>query len=371
VEISEVERLAGLTKLFVGTTDEVTLRQGSTVAIEGGHVVGLRLVDVRVGTLGALQLPHLRWLELIRTRLTSLQGLDRSAQLERLRVSEVSLVTFTGLAALPSLKHLDVSYSSISSLESLPPLAALETLDLSRLKLTSLSALPALPRLKTVLLGGLTAATLEGLERAPALEYVDLQDSRVSDLSVLALLPVLKTVDLTRTGLQARPALPVTVKVRREGGEWPAPAAEAPRPADGGRPILTVWNGIPLPEPDQPFVKGLPARSGSASSFNGVWTVSGVSGATVLKTSDGKTHGRLRVTVEQGRVRAYLEYLGGYHVMCEAAADRPCEVTGALYSGSHSSNTRKSILAGPTNFEVVIESLEGEAKGIRFEFAPR
>mgnify|MGYP001610883779 FL=1 len=385
-ELAHVVRLLGKQPVFVGSEHDFFQRSGSAVAVEGGHVVRIRLVDVAVPMLN-LVLPHLVELELRRAKLTSLKGLEGAPQLEQLVVNENALTTVEGLAALPKLHVLSVSQNPLTSLAGLPagltaleatdgPLSSLEglptalsSLNLSRQKLVTLETLPVLPALRTLYLDGNPLTNLEGLKRAPALESVGLRQTAVTDVSALSRLPALRRVDLRETTVRERPNVDAGVQLEHDG-VWGV--------VDAGR-VLTVWNGIPIPEPDQRFVQGLPERNGSVSSFSlsgpRTWRVSGVASATVLSSSDGQPHGTLKVTVERGQVRAYLEYLAGHFVFCEASPGQPCEVRGGLIGGSRrrksTSALKSSFLSGPTNWDVVLDSMGGKAEGVQFEFTAR
>ncbi|MDP1822215.1 MAG: leucine-rich repeat domain-containing protein [Archangium sp.] len=381
-EIAHVVRLAGHAPVFVGSVHEFFQRSGSAVAVEGGHVVRVRLADVVVPTLN-LVLPHLVELELRRAKLTSLKGLAGAPQLEQLVVSENALTTLEGLAALPKLRVLSVSQNPLTALAGLPPgltaleatdgavisleglPAALSSLNLSRQKLVTLETLPVLPALRTLYLDGNPLTNVEGLERAPALEYVGLRQTAVTDVAALSRLPALRRVDLRETKVVSRPAVDAGVQFEHDG-VWGV--------VDAGR-VLTVWNGIPIPEPDQPFVQGLPARSGSLTSLSKSWNVDGVGGANVVTGRDGQPHGKVKLSVEKGRARAYLEYLAGYFVFCDAEPGKPCEVRGALIAGSRGSRSvsalKSSSMSGPTSWEVVLDSMGGRAEGVQVEFTAR
>ena len=341
LEISEVERLAGTTPLFVGTPDEVSQSLGSAVSLDGKHVVALRLVDASTPRLGRLLLPELRSLEVIRSHLVSLDGLGRSARLETLRVPENVISSLDGLESLPRLRALDVSHNPLASLGGLPALPALEeltatdgsvtrlddladrptlrVLDLARQKLASLQSLPPLPGLKVLVLDGNPLSSIDGAQRAPALESVSLKQT---------------------TGLV-----------------WPLP--RVPRPPDTAPPAL-----------EEPLVKDTPVRGGTVTSVSKrgagtSWSVSGVGAARVLDSKGSAPHGRLKVKVEKGKVRASLDSPSG-EVTCDAEPGRPCEVKGVL----RASKSRKSKGVVLPSWEVTLEALDGKATGVKLEFTP-
>lgn len=271
-----------------------------------------------------------------------------------LRIADAGLVRLDPVASLTRLRTLFIDGSKVESLRPLSGHNALKTLNLSRCQLT----------------------TIAELRDLPALVSLDLSGNQVTDVASLVDLPALEKLTLTGNPLASLPPnAPSRWVVKSD-----AQAADSARKTEP-----------PMEQPDHWVEKEkMPAGSGKSSVgrvagvvTNARWEVKGevasLSGAVVIDRIPGDSgingmDAALEVEVESGTVRGYIEKplrvpgsairrrLG--YAFCEASPGKPGKIAGTLAS------------AGPggygvaQSYHIVLESVGGEAKGIKFRLLP-
>lgn len=275
-------------------------------AIENGRVIGLRLRQVPLRHADAV------------VGLTGLQALW---------LSEDGLTTLPSLAALTALTRLDLSHNQLREVGGLAGLSALTELDLSANQITELTPLTGLP----------------------ALVNLDVRNNPLRSLPTPVPARWNMKSDPSSEGAKA-PAEPAAPRADRPPN-W---VAETP-PADGKAQNVTITG----------LVQSLSYKvEGSVGRLRGAftpWNLKGDDNSTGANTN-------LELTVESGRVRAYLQYIppsdkmikstDGY-LYAEAEPGKPGRIKGQL----------RPTVGGvdqPIVYQLVIESREGEAQGIAF-----
>ena len=208
--------------------------------------------------------------------------------------------------------ELRLSDVPLRRLSALAGLTALRALWLSGNQLTALAGLGALPALKRLNLSNNQLTSVAGLGELPALIELDISDNRITDLGPLASLPALTTIIATHNPLGPLPSpTPAQWKVKSDAAAA-APtataAAAAPDKARGSHPANWVASVPPTTgEVRQGSVTGqVQADSysvkGTLGTLRGVFRVGNIPGA----NNSGGVGSTLELTVEKGRVRAYL-----------------------------------------------------------------
>lgn len=269
-----------------------------------------------------------------------------------LRVADAPIQQLDAVSRLVGLRVLWLDGCQLRSLQGIESLKALRSLNVSRTKLSGVAELRGLPKL----------------------EELNLSGNQISDVAALTELPVLTTIDLTGNPLKALPnPVPPRWKVKSEMAVTaPASAANQAKKPDN-------WvDKLPQPTVDLKLgsFSGVVTNkswqvTGSVTLLNGIAKVDRIPG--VEEIGGGDT--TLELEVEKGQVRAYLEsaipdpssWLGrkvGY-IYVDAAPGKPGKLVGTLRS------------FGPGNYgvarayEFTIESIGGEASGIRYKLYHR
>ena len=201
------------------------------LGLEGGHIVGLSLVDVPLAEATALaRLPHLRHVQLRDAHLRDLAGalppacrwthlnlagnqfdaadfLARCPDLRDVDLSFNRIARLPDLGALPRLERLDVRQNRLESLRAVAGHPSLKQLDASGNRLTSAEGLAGLPWLEQLHLGSNALTALDGLHDLPALAHLDLAANRLEavDPDLLLALPMLRHVQLAGNPLRTIP----------------------------------------------------------------------------------------------------------------------------------------------------------------------
>lgn len=269
-------------------------RNPKALAVEKGHVVGLRLSGVTVSDLGPVRrLPGLQVLWLTGCALPNLDGLSGHDALRDLSLASSGLVSIEGLANLPRLAELNLDDNKLRSLTELKGLPALKRISVRNNQLTE----P--PHLGTKI--NVALDENPSTKAAPSEPAVAMAPTSLSGF--VAELPKLKG---KTTG-------------------------KGPHRTEGG-----LLNSRPL------------EASGIYDSLLGAVRL----GFAELETADPTVDAEL--SVETGRARVYL-----------GSPDRK----GYLYSEatpSHPARVKGRMMAGATTFDVVFESLDGTATGLRY-----
>lgn len=226
----------------------------NALGLEGGHIVGLSLVEVPLAEAAPLaHLPHLRHLQLRDAHLRDLTHalppdcrwthlnlsgnqlddadfLTRCPNLREVDLSFNRIARLPDLRALPHLERLDVRQNRLGDLRALAGHPALQWLDAAGNRLTTAEGLAGLPWLATLHLGSNALTALDGLHDLPALTSLYLAANRLEalDAEILLALPMLRHVSLAGNPLRTLPP-----------GFAPAGPATLAR-ADGTPPRLDV-----------------------------------------------------------------------------------------------------------------------------------
>lgn len=266
-------------------------RNPRALAVEGGHIVGLRLSGVTVANLTPLkQLPSLQVLWLTECTLPSLGGLAGQGALRDLSLARSGLGTSDGIADLPRLTELD------------------------------------------------------------------LDDNKLPSLSGLKGLPALKKVSARNNAIVEHPSLGKNVVLVLDGNPVAKPAVTA-SDTPGPDPTGKVSR---LPKQDGKTTGRGPHQRGgplSSSNFEASGIYDSVTGAVTLgmaKIESSDSTVNAEVSVEQGRVRLYLEDQSRKsYSYAEATPGHPARLTGRMPTSV-------------TTFGIVLESVEGTASGVRY-----
>lgn len=287
-----------------------------------------------------------------------------------LRLSQVPLARADAVVGLTGLKELWLSENGLGALPDLAPLADLQRLEVSHNKLRDTSGLAGLPALQRLVLSHNALASAAGLRELPALTELDLSDNQLTDVTPLTALPALVELDVRYNPLNALPSpLPARWNVKSDALRPPAESVKPP--AD--RPPNWVADTPRLDGQAQDVtIEGLVQSrtykvEGRVRRLRGAFTPWNLRG-------DDNSHGAnttLELTVETGRVRAYLQYIppsdklvkvaDGY-IFAEAEPGKPGRITGLLKPTAGGVDT-------PITYQLAIESRDGEAQGISFRLS--
>lgn len=247
-------------------------RNPKAVAVEKGHVVGLRLSGVTVADLSPTKrLPALEALWLTGCTVPSLGGLRGHGALRDLSLAGSGLTSLAGLAELPRLEELNLDDNKLSSL-----------------------------------------AELTGL---PALKQVSARNNQIADNPSLGAKMAIK-LDGNPISKPAEPAAPAAA---------PAPAGSVPElPKNKGKTMgksLRSSKGVLLGSPPLDV-------TGSYESLIGMLPM----GIAPIENADSTVD--VEISVESGRVRVYLEPQSrkGY-LYAEATPGHPARLNGRMIQG--------------------------------------
>jgi len=284
-----------------------------------------------------------------------------------LRLGDAPITRFDAISRLTGLRVLWLDGSNLSSLQGIASLKALRTLNLSRSKLGSLVGLAGHPSLERLNLSQCGLDSIAELRDLAKLEELDLSGNKLGDVAALTALPALSSLDLSGNPVKALPSpVPARWKVK---SDMPA---SAPAPSNVKTPDNWV-DSTPKTsgQSKQGTLKGMVTNAsytveGTISSMTGAILIPNIAG--VEQASGGNT--TLELEVKQGRVRAYLESAipdpgsitgqrTGY-IYAEATPGKPGQIVGALRSFGGTYGKAKA-------YQIVIESLDGEAQGVSYK----
>ncbi len=268
--------------------------------------------------------------------------------------------------------ELRIADASLRQIEPVAKFSALRTLWLDGNPIGSLAPLSGLKALRTLNLSRCQIGQVSDLRELPALVSLDLTGNRVEDVSPLVALAALENINLSGNPIKAMPpSAPARWKVKSDMPTAPAEAKAAPTVA----------------KPDN-WVDETPKTSGQSktgtmeglvtnTSYNVKGTIAWISGAVLIpnipgipQASGGNT--TLHLEVQKGKVRAYLESsipdkstltgLKTGFIYAEATPGKPGEIVGSLrsYGGAYGKNKA---------YQLVVESLDGEAEGVSYSLS--
>ncbi len=272
--------------------------------------------------------------------------------------------------------ELRLADTPLAKVDDVVKLSALRTLWLDGSKIESLRPISGLKALKTLNVSRCQLRSVAELQDLPALVSLDLSGNQIADVSSLVGLPALEQLVLGGNPIQSLPGnAPARWKVKSDIAD--AAAAQKPEP-----PMEKPANWV---EKDKaPGTNGT-AKPGRVTGVvtNADWAVKGevtvLQGSIVIDRIPGDsningTDAALEVEVESGQVRGYIEKAlripgstfkrrHGY-AFCDATPGKPGRASGTLTSGGPGNY-------GPSqSYHIILESIGGEAKGIRFRLLP-
>jgi len=169
----------------------------NAVAIEGGHVVALRLAGGHLDDLRVLApLVHLVVLDVHDQAIGRIDGLDGMAVLDHLDVSGNRITSFTGLEHLRSLRSLYAADDRLTGLTGLDGLQSLEVLNVSGNAITSLEGVRRVPTLQALSAERNPIDHIDALDGDGELLDLDLAFCNVQRLENLGTMPKLKYLNL-------------------------------------------------------------------------------------------------------------------------------------------------------------------------------
>lgn len=274
-------------------------------------------------------------------------GIDRNAKavaidgkhIVGVRLSGVTVLDLTPLHRMPALKVIWLTECTLPNLVGLSGISTLQELSLAKSGLTEIGSLDNLPQLREV----------------------NLDDNKLQSLSGLKALPALRKVSARNNQISKSPDLSTQVTIALEGNPLEQPAAAAP-----------AVSGLTLTASATTLVRELPKGGGKATGkgphFQGgslttttpfersgrYDSLTGAYAMLMLKAESADPTADAEVSVEQGRVRVYLEDQSrkGYRY-AEATPGQPARFTGRL-------------LYHTGYFGIMLESVDGMAQGIRY-----
>lgn len=282
-----------------------------------------------------------------------------------LRIADAPVKNLTHVAKLKGLKALWLDGTAIESLEGIAALPSLHILNVSKTKLGSLAGVAGHPALGLLVVSHCGIETVQDLGDLPQLRELDLRGNPVKDISPLVKLSALRNLDLTDTEVanlpepkpekwqvKKNPPPQAPVKLPENWvDEQPKPTGEMGNLAHKG--VLQIGDGWMI--------------EGTVASLRGAGKVFGLPSTGYFRGSNVV----LEIEVEKGKVRGYLKssvpdpsrFLGrrlGY-VYAEATPQKSGKTVGDIHqlTGSQYGQYR------PVEF--VVESLEGDATNIRFK----
>jgi Leucine Rich repeats (2 copies) len=169
----------------------------NVVAIDGGHVVALRVARTRLDDLSLIApLKHLVVLDLHDDAIGRITGLDQLGDLDHLDLSGNRIAAIEGLGTLHSLRSLYLADNRIDRLDGLDGLAALEVLNVSGNALPRFEGIAGLPALRALSASRTAIEHIQGLEQEHELVELDLSFCRIERLENLCTVPKLKYLEL-------------------------------------------------------------------------------------------------------------------------------------------------------------------------------
>jgi Leucine-rich repeat len=168
----------------------------NAVAVEGGHIVAVRLAGTRIDDLRLFApLTHLVVLDVRDAAIARIEGLDGLRALDHLDLSGNALPRLEGLDDVPALHSLFLADERIERIEGLEHLPELQVLALEGNRIERIENL-SLPKLTALSLARNAIARMEGLEGLPELVDLDLSWCHLGSMESLGALRKLRYLDL-------------------------------------------------------------------------------------------------------------------------------------------------------------------------------
>jgi hypothetical protein len=235
-------------------------------------------------------------------------------------------------------------------------------LRLTGVPLPHLDVVSKMTALRSLRLEDIKMASLPDLSALKGLRTLNIAHNQVKDLTPLAALPALAEVDATGNPEVAIPKpYPTKWKLHLDPNRKDELAA-ATHPANwvAKTPKRKGAGKNSTLTPSQHDV------TGTLEEFDGVTDFNTLTGATI----NGGATAHVEFSVEQGRVRAYLEYFPGDgfaktqdgYLFAEAAPGKPARLDGLLAYSTGSGDQQL--------YSLIFESMEGSARGLRFRITP-
>lgn len=234
----------------------------------------------------------------------------------------------------------------------------LQVLWLTGCTVPSLAGLGGHTTLRDLSLAGSGLTSLAGLTDLPALREINLDDNKLQSLAELKALPALQKVSARNNQLTEAPALGDKMATQLDGnplnqGAGAAPAAAAAADSPGTAPELPKITGKTTGRGPH-SVKGV-LRGNPPLEASGVYdSLVGAIYLGMAKSESADPTVDTEITVDTGRVRVYAEPQSrkGF-VYAEATPGKPARLNGRM-------------IYGVTSFQLVLESMDGTATGIRY-----
>lgn len=157
------------------------------VAVEGGHVVALRVSGAKLKSLAPLaKLTHLVVLDLHDGDLEDATGLSSLKELDHLGLAGNHLTTTSVVANLPKLRSVYLGDNPIEAFEGFHDVPALEVVNVSGTRISKIDGLASVPRLRALSLERTKVTRIENLEAAPLLEDLNLSFCPIEHIENLA-----------------------------------------------------------------------------------------------------------------------------------------------------------------------------------------
>ncbi|MEL6344591.1 MAG: hypothetical protein AAFV53_15860 [Myxococcota bacterium] len=195
IDLAHLSGLTSLQRLILNRIPITDLSGlGDLPALHDLHLDGC---DLKKGLQGIGRCAHLKELEVDKSDLTSLDGIQGCAALRTLRLDgeHPKLSDVQALAGLKNLAWFRVMNAPLDDLSALPIQTPLRSLDLSGLPITSLKGIPTVT-------GGITLyrlsklTSLDGIEACPDLRRLSLSNSPITRLAPLAACTALERISL-------------------------------------------------------------------------------------------------------------------------------------------------------------------------------
>jgi hypothetical protein len=242
-------------------------------------------------------------------------------------------------------------------------------LRLSQVTLTDLSPLRRLPALQALWLTDCGLTSVDGLADLPQLSDLNLDGNKLTSLAPLKGLPALKKLSARNNQLAEAPSgLPAKLTLTLDGNPLgkasaptaAAPAAAAPAPAGGLVPALPKADGSVTGKGPH-SVEGTLVTN-TPFSASGVYdTLTGAKLTRFVKAESADPTVDAEISVEQGRVRLYLEEADRKNFrFVEATPGQPGRLRGRM-------------VFDIGQYGTLLQSVEGTAQKVRYKLvrAPR
>jgi Leucine-rich repeat (LRR) protein len=159
------------------------------------------LAGVENGDLTTSDVGHLVSLDLTRSDISSLAGLEDLVFLEAVTLTENQVDDLGPLSAVRNLRHLDADHNQVTDLRPLRGLRSLTFLDLAYNHLSDVSVLSSLPSLETLNLDANDVQDLSGLGRL-SLTTLRLRQNDIAHIEDLATFTGLLYLDVSQSPIQ-------------------------------------------------------------------------------------------------------------------------------------------------------------------------